>query len=558
MESHHQISAESAWLYRFLTRGPARVSLVGETVRVERLSGDALAEIPVSSIDAITVLPSWFWARLKICIADGTEWFIGGLAKREAVRVNDAVLGEADRHASSLGNELTLLDRRLSQLLAGECYLRHSTSGAMHAEPAVLLNKCGGLVRKRLEQAATEALSRLAPLESAEGFEMARERANNRFVSKRSTDVIAAAREALPVPLTSEQAEAIATDEDATLVLAGAGTGKTAVIVGKVAHLVRNQGVSPREILVLAFNRKAASEIRERLPRDLSTARVSTFHAFGRRVIADVEKAEPAIAKFAGDESILHATLKGILNELLDDPTIANFVASYHGAYESAFDFDTQDEYDSYISSVELQTLSGARVKSFEELEIANYLAKHDVNFCYERPYEENTQTREYGQYHPDFFLPDSKIYIEHHALDERGRPPRGWKGYKERVEWHRCTHEKYGTKLIETYSWQHRKGILLRELRAQLEGEGVRFERVSQQELILKLARQLIEWLARLLAKFLNHVKTNGLSSEELRTLASKRGTLWRNESFLEVSSRCARDTNNGSRPKRSWTFMT
>ena len=63
-----------------------------------------------------------------------------------------------------------------------------------------------------------------------------------------------------------------------------------------------------------------------------------------------------------------------------------------------------------------------------------------------------------------------------------------------------------------------------------------MRFERVSQQELILKLARQLIEWLARLLAKFLNHVKTNGLSSEELRTLASKRGTLWRNEGFLEV----------------------
>ena len=536
MQPHEQIVAESAWLYRFLTRGPARVSLVGETVRVERLSGDALTEIPVGSIDAITVRPSWFWNRLTIRIADGTERSIGGLGEKEAIRVHDAVLGEADRHASSLGNEMTLLDQRLSQLLAGECYLRHSKSGAMHAEPAVLLKKCGGLVRKRLEQAATEALSRLAPLEFAEGFEMARERANNRFVSKRSPDVIAAVQEALPVPLTSEQAEAIATDEDATLVLAGAGTGKTSVMVGKVAHLVRNQGVSPREVLVLAFNRKAASEIRERLPRDLSTAGVSTFHAFGRRVIADVEKAEPAIAKFAGDESKLHATLKGILNELLDDPTIANFIASYHGAYESAFDFDTQDEYDSYIRSVELKTLSGARVKSFEELEIANYLTKHGVKFCYERPYEKRTATPEYSQYHPDFFLPDYDIYIEHYALDERGRPPRHWKGYKERVEWHRRTHEKYGTKLIETYSWQHREGILLPELRARLKREGVRFERVSQRELVLQLARQLIEWLARLLAKFLNHVKTNGLSSEELRARASKRGTLWRNEGFLEV----------------------
>ena len=63
-----------------------------------------------------------------------------------------------------------------------------------------------------------------------------------------------------------------------------------------------------------------------------------------------------------------------------------------------------------------------------------------------------------------------------------------------------------------------------------------MRFERVSQRELVLQLARQLIEWLARLLAKFLNHVKTNGLSSEELRARASKHGTLWRNEGFLEV----------------------
>ena len=141
MQPHEQIAAESAWFYRFLTRGPARVSLVGETVRVERLSGDALAEIPVSSIDAITVRPSWFRNRLTIRIADGTERSIGGLGEKEAIRVHDAVLGEADRHASSLGNEMTLLDQRLSQLLAGECYLRHSKSGEMHAEPAVLLKK---------------------------------------------------------------------------------------------------------------------------------------------------------------------------------------------------------------------------------------------------------------------------------------------------------------------------------------------------------------------------------------------------------------------------------
>ena len=386
---------------------------------------------------------------------------------------------------------------------------------------------------------AREALDRLEHLESVEGFEAARRKANSLFVSNKVPTVQAAAFAALPNPLTIEQAEAVATDEDVTLVLAGAGTGKTSVVVGKVAHLVRNQGVSPDEVLVLAFNRKAADEITGRLAGDLSKAHVHTFHRFGRRVIADVERAKPTMARFAG-ESEMPGTIKDILNEILDDPqqsdATANFIASYHGAYESVFDFETQDEYDAYIRSVELRTLSGARVKSFEELEIANYLTKHGVKFCYERPYPKRTQTPEYRQYQPDFFLPDNDIYIEHNALDKGGRPPHGWQGYEERVEWHRRTHRKYGTKLIETYSWQHREDILLDKLHKQLEGEGVRFERISQRELVLQLARQLIEWLATLLAKFLHHVKTNGLSSEELRARAGKHGTLWRNEAFLEV----------------------
>ena len=62
-------------------------------------------------------------------------------------------------------------------------------------------------------------------------------------------------RDLLKNGLTDEQAQNIATDEDVTLVLAGAGagTGKTAVITGKIAHLVRNLDVLPEPILALAF-----------------------------------------------------------------------------------------------------------------------------------------------------------------------------------------------------------------------------------------------------------------------------------------------------------------
>ena len=567
MRPHHQVAADSAWLYRLFTLGSSRVSLTGETIHIEQSHGDVRVKIPVVTISSITIRRSWFWHRLTIQLTDDTERSIGGLDRREAELIRDAALeeaarirklaeaeavrraeeaarihklavAEAVRRARDLSPRLTQLDEELHQLFAGDRYARYRDSLKLHEAIAPTLLECEGLIREHFEQEAKEALGRLEHLEPIKGFEAARKRANSLFVSTYVPAVKDATLGALPNPLTNEQAEAVATDEDATLVLAGAGTGKTSVIVGKVAHLVRNQGVSPDEVLVLAFNRKAADEVRGRLTRDLATANVHTFHAFGLRVIAEVEKTKPILAK----ESELHGTLKDILNELLDDQhesdAVADFITSYYGVYESVLNFDTQEDYDEYIRSVELQSLSGARVRSFEELEIANYLTKRGVKFCYERPYPVRTQTQEFRQYHPDFYLPDYNIYIEHQALDKNDNPPRGWKGYKEKVEWQRQTHKKHGTKLIETYSWQHWEGTLLDDLGRRLKKEGVRLERVSvsQRKSILILVQLLIESLARLIAKFLNHVKTNNLSPEELLARARKQGMLWLYEAFLRV----------------------
>ena len=375
MESNNQISAESAWLHRLFTLGPARVSLTGRTIHLEGPLGDALARIPVGTIGSITVRPSWFWHRLTIRLTDGTERSIGGLDGREAELIRDAALEEAERiheaavaeavrNATALSPRLTRLDEELRQLFAGDGYARYDDSPKLHEAVAPTIRECKGLIREHLEREAREALGRLESLEPVKSFEVARTKANSHFVSSNVSTVQAAALTALPNPLTNEQAESIATDEDVTLVLAGAGTGKTSVIVGKVVHLVRNQGVSPDQILVLAFNRKAAAQIADRLLGDLSTAHVRTFHGFGHGVIGDVEEAKPTMAKFVG-ESELPSTLRDILNELLDDPqqadATANFIASYHGAYESVFDFDTQDEFSVFQATQKSTVLMGSR-----------------------------------------------------------------------------------------------------------------------------------------------------------------------------------------------------
>ena len=539
LKTHNRIAAESSRLHRLFTLGAGRVSLTGETLHIEGLMGGGPRKIPVGAIDSITVRPSWLWHRLTIRLGDGTERSIGGLDEKEAVRVRDAAIEGAARVAKALSPDLKRLDERLRQHFAGDCYARYSNSRKLHQALAPVLQECKGLTRERLDQEAAGAIGRLAPLESVEGFEAVRRRANSLFISKNVPTVQAAASETLRNPLTNEQAEAVATDEDATLVLAGAGTGKTSVIVGKVAHLVRNQDVSPDEVLVLAFNRKAADEIRGRLKGDLSAAHVHTFHSFGRRVIAESESA-PTISKLAEDDLALKRAVDAIIGELLNDPeqskAVIDFLIYHHAPYKSAFDFDTLYEYEEYVRDIELRTLSAVLVKSFEELEIANYLTEHGVEFRYEDPYETATATQQHRQYQPDFFLPGHNIYIEHFALDRDGRPPPGWRRYAEGVEWKRTIHRQRGSTLVETYSWQHRQGVLFETLRRRLEEAGVRFERIPSQELVRQLAQEQTSWLAGLLATFLNHVKSGSLSPDEPRARSRQTGDRRRNESFLDV----------------------
>ena len=553
MQSERLVLAESARLHRFFSKEPWYVSLIGDAVCFERRSGATAVEIPVRSLDMLAVSSALFCSRVVFQATDGRKHSIGGVDGESALRLRDAVLREIALHAMDVGSQVKRIDERLGRSLAGGRYIRYSQSGEfadLRAEFVSVLQECGELLRGHLDEEAAEALERLAILDTDEGFEAARMEANGVFVANSIPSVQDAANSVLSNPLTEEQAEAIASDEDTTLVLAGAGSGKTAVIVGKVAHLVRNCGVPPSDILVLAYNKKAAEEIRERLyerlsddiPLHLLKRNVSTFHAFGRRILSKVDGA-PNISKLAEDNAKLVNTIEEILRNFLHDSKqsqqpqeVIRFIADHPAPYRSAFDFATRPEYDEYVRSIELRTLNGDLVKSFEELVVANYLTEHGIKFEYERNYEHATATRERRQYRPDFFLSDYGIYIEHFALNEEGSPPPGWQQYLDGVQWKRNIHRQYGTKLIETYSWQYRQGNLLPQLRSQLEGRGVRFRRVPIQHLIKKLAEQLVSWLARLLVQFLNHVKGQRLGSAELRARARVGGDHQRNDLFLDI----------------------
>ncbi len=87
----------------------------------------------------------------------------------------------------------------------------------------------------------------------------------------------------------------------------------------------------------------------------------------------------------------------------------------YNGMVQkSAFDFQTKDEYQAYLKYNPPITLKKEVVKSYGELDIANYLTQQGISCVYEKAYPIDTRTSEYGQYYPDFYLPDFNIYIEY------------------------------------------------------------------------------------------------------------------------------------------------
>jgi len=89
--------------------------------------------------------------------------------------------------------------------------------------------------------------------------------------------------------LNSEQEAAVRATDGPLLILAGAGTGKTRVIIARVAFLIA-EGVEPGQILAVTFTNKAAKEMRERLaaivePAQAKKVTMATFHALCVRIL---------------------------------------------------------------------------------------------------------------------------------------------------------------------------------------------------------------------------------------------------------------------------------
>lgn len=344
-------------------------------------------------------------------------------------------------------------------------------------------------------------------------------------------------------PLTEKQREAVLVNEKANLVIAGAGSGKTSVMIARVGYILNKYKVNPDEILVLAFANDASKELRVRIKErlDIDNIGVTTFHAFGQSVIAQVEGQKPTLAKWAGNDNLKSKLIEEILLELSErdnkfKKTLLNFFAYPFSQYRGEFDFKSKIEHQRYLEDNKIISLKGERVKSYEECEIANFLFLNGIEYEYESTYKHDTATVEYRQYEPDFYLTEYDIYLEHFGVDRRGNtaPFVDKTNYQKGMEWKRELHKSYNTTLIETYSYFHQEGRLLQELENILQKENVEFSPKAITEALSSIENDThISNFSKTVASFVGHYKSNSRSIPELREKANNSERL---NAFLDL----------------------
>lgn len=348
------------------------------------------------------------------------------------------------------------------------------------------------------------------------------------------------------IRLDEEQRRVVLSDDDYTLVIAGAGAGKTTTVSAKVRYLVEKKGVSPDQILVISFTNKAVGELREKINKDLNIpCPVTTFHKTGYAILRRQDADRRMIVDQGFMFNVVNNYLKG---NILEDPELVDKLILFFGSYfDAPYEGENLNDFFNYISKADFSTIRGnideysekiinertgkrqtivrETLRSAQEVQIANFLFLNGIEYTYEKPYPYSIAAS-YKVYTPDFTITqgDKVAYIEHFGITQDGKnslyEAEQLSKYKREVNDKVKLHKKHGTDLIYTFSAYNDGRHLLEHIREELVAHGFEMLPRSSKEVFEKIVNteenRYISRLVNLVCTFIQNFKTNGYTTEK------------------------------------------
>lgn len=176
--------------------------------------------------------------------------------------------------------------------------------------------------------------------------------------------------------LNDRQKEAVLWGDGPLLILAGAGSGKTSVLTARVAYLIKERGVNPKNIVAITFTNKAAKEMKERIIKQVGSIgydiQISTFHSFGLRIIKENYERLGYDKNFTildSDDSL--TVIKKVLKELNVDTSRCNpkFIKNRISSCKN--EMVTPDKYKNFVND-EISDITYKTYKKYQETLLRN------------------------------------------------------------------------------------------------------------------------------------------------------------------------------------------
>ncbi len=369
--------------------------------------------------------------------------------------------------------------------------------------------------------------------------------------------------------LDNDQRTAVLSNEDYTLIIAGAGAGKTTTVAAKVRYLVEKENIKPNQILVVSFTNKAVGELKERINDRLSIpCPITTFHSAGYTIL---RKQETERKKIVDDGYLFNCVNDYLKGNILTKPNMVEKLIMFFGTYFTApYEGSDVNQFFNYIANSDCGTLKShlqeyseeiidrkthkkitildEELRSMQEVRLANFLYLNQIDYRYEKIYPYHILKAK-KPYTPDFYIcQDNKVaYIEHFGISESGENSfftldqiaSYRKGIIDKIN----LHKKHKTNLICTYSEYNDGRDFIEHLKEELIEHGFELRPRKAEDVYAKLVdleeNKYISKLSDLITTFIGNFKTNGYTVDDFYRF-ERVSTNVRNKLFLEICRDC------------------